>query len=125
MRPSNRFVWRPRDVLGGLGQALDLLPYLALLAFPFVFAGWALGTPGVSQPDSLYELWWARGLIATVLYVPSMAVCAFVEWWARRQGRGSVRHAVRLVRWAHFLIVYGPIGLLLASVLLPPALKVF
>lgn len=125
MTLPDRFVWRPQDVLRSLGAALDLVPYLALLALPFVFGAWALGTPGISNPDSAYEIWWTRGMIATVLYAPSMAVCALVEWLSRRRGWWRLRIGVRVFRWAHFLAVYGPIGALFASIALPPAWQPF
>ncbi|ALN75015.1 MULTISPECIES: hypothetical protein [unclassified Aureimonas] len=113
MKLPDRFVWRPRDLLRELGQVLNLVPYLAILATPFGFAVWVMGLGGNATMEEIEASWWFKGYLAMILFIPSMAVCALLEWWSRRRGWMRVRAGVRIFRWTHFLAAFGPIVVLI------------
>lgn len=86
--------------------------------------GWRKGTrtpvgvAGNAPPEEIEQLWMFKGYLATLFYAPSMAVCGGVEWWSLKRDKPRLRIAVRLFRWAHFLVAMGPIIVLFASVFL-------
>ncbi|WP_279479129.1 hypothetical protein [Aureimonas sp. SK2] len=102
-----------------LGRGLDLLPGFAVLALPFAWAFWALGTPGDLSPSELEASWWFRGYVALLLYAPAMALLWLAGRLARRWGRPGLLVVLRLLRWSLFLVVFGPI-LLFAAAVCPP-----
>jgi hypothetical protein len=106
--------------LRAYADGIDLIPYVAVLAVPFAWAFWALGVPGGSSPEAIEDSWWFKGYLAVLFYVPSMAICGVVEWECRRRNWSRVRACVRLFRWAHFLVVMGPIIVLMAAIFIPP-----
>lgn len=98
-------------------KGIDLIPYVAVLALPFAWAMWAMGVPGDATPEELGASWWFRGYLAMLLYLPSIAACGLAEWVSRRRQWPRFRVGVRLFRWLHFLVVFGPIILLIAAAL--------
>lgn len=106
---GSRFVWRPRDVLRGLGDALDLVPYVAILSWPFAWVGWTLGVPGDSAPEAVEASWWFLGYLATLAYIPAVLICALVERQARKRNWRHMRPMAQTVRWTLFAVAYGPI----------------
>ncbi|MGF9565088.1 hypothetical protein AAIH70_16360 [Neorhizobium sp. BT27B] len=104
--------------LRAYARGIDTIPYVAVLAVPFAWAIWAMGVAGNAPPEEIEQSWMFKGYLATLFYAPSMAVCGVVEWWSRRRDRPRLRIAVRLFRWAHFLVAMGPIIVLFASVFL-------
>lgn len=112
---SDRFVWR------GFGAALDLVPYIAVLAWPLAWFAWAMGAGGNVTAEEVEASWWFKGYVAMLLFVPSMLVCGIIEWRARRRGLWLVRPAVRVFRWVHTFVAFGPILAFAAYLALPPA----
>lgn len=106
--------------LKAYARGLDLIPYVAVLAVPFAWAFWAMGVPGQSNPEAIESSWWFKGYLAVLLYAPSMAICAIVEWQCRRWNWSHVRACVGFFRWAHFLVVMGPIVVLAVAIFIPP-----
>lgn len=106
--------------LGAYLKGLDLVPYVAVLALPFAWAFWAMGVPGEGTPEQIEASWWFKGYVAVLLYAPSMAICWAIEWKVSRREWPGLRFAVAIFRWAHFLIVMGPLIILMAAIFVPP-----
>ena len=121
MTVPGRFVWRPRDAVRSLGAALDLVPYLAILATPFVWAIWIMGLAGNATMEEIEASWWFKGYLAILFFIPSMALCALLERWSGRREWRRMRIGVRVFRWAHFLAAFGPVVALFVALLLPPS----
>lgn len=106
--------------LRALGRGLDLLPGFAVLALPFAFAFWTLGTPGDGSAAEIEASWWFRGYVALLLYAPAMALFWIAGRLAQRWDLPWVAVVLRVLRWALFLLVFGPLLLFLAATFVPP-----
>lgn len=102
--------------LRAYAKGVDTIPYLAVLAVPFAWAFWAMGVAGNATPEEIESSLMFKGYLATLLYVPSMAVCGLVDWYSRRRKWSVVPKIARVFRWAHFLAAMGPIIVLLMSI---------
>ncbi len=101
-------------------KGIDLIPYVAVLAVPFAWAFWAMGAPGNVSSEQLDDSWWFKGYVALLLYVPSMALCGFLELISRRRSWPGLRIGIRFVRWVHFAVAIGPIIVIIAAIFIPP-----
>ncbi len=100
------------EILDGLRAMLDGIPYIALLGLPVAGLILAVAIPGSADPGDAYMAWWIVAYFAAIAYIPSMLACGLVEWQARRRGWTRTRTVIRVVRWMHFLVAFGPaIGL--------------
>ncbi len=105
--------------LPALARGLDLLPFVAVFALPFAWAFWAMGTPSDLTATQIEASWWFKGYLAVLLYAPAMALLWIGARLARRWHRPGVAVMLRLVRWALFLVVYGPILFFIAAAFVP------
>ncbi|WP_019995431.1 hypothetical protein [Aureimonas ureilytica] len=104
-----------------LVEALDVVPYVMVLAYPFAFFAWMTGLIGEPPPGAKAEdTWWFVGFLVALLYLPSLLVCALTERWARKHGRSRLLLITRTARWVHFLVTFGPIVFLILVIMLPP-----
>lgn len=97
-------------------RGIDTIPYVAVIAAPFAWAFWAMGIAGNATPEEIESSWMFKGYLATLLYVPSMAVCGLVDWVSRLRNWSIVPQLARVFRWAHFLVAMGPIIVFLVTI---------
>ncbi|WP_338664089.1 hypothetical protein VQH23_02765 [Pararoseomonas sp. SCSIO 73927] len=115
----------PTNALRGFLRAVDLIPYLAVLAVPLAWAAWVMGLGGNATREEVEASLWLKGYLATLLFVPAMIACGVLEWLTHRFVWPRARIAIRLFRWVHVLIVFGPVIAFAALLALPASWRPF